>query len=186
MAIQKTTDAMRSLIMRKSVKPLPNRPSDKGMKADEVKKAFYAPILDDTVSVMAELDRVVDETNSILDNMGNKVDNLEATSFTSDGDTTAISYTVKNNTVKAYIANNITLFQVNIPSDISIGFSAEVVCKFGASAPSVVIQNNSAKTLKKIQYANVIDTYIPSNNVTCRMLIDCDEVNTVTVWITEV
>ena len=64
MAINKVSSTTKSAIIRKSVKSLPNKPSDKGYKAEEIKKAMYEPITGEQNSVIAEIDRVVDEVNA--------------------------------------------------------------------------------------------------------------------------
>lgn len=54
-------------IKRKSAYNLPDRPSERGMKTDEIKHAFYGPITDSDKSVMAELARIIVELNNALD-----------------------------------------------------------------------------------------------------------------------
>ena len=53
-------------IKRKSAFNLPDRPSERGMKPDEIKRTLYGPITDDENSVLAELRRIVKEANVIL------------------------------------------------------------------------------------------------------------------------
>lgn len=65
-AIAKTSEETKAAIKRKTAFSLPNAPSSVGYTPDEIKKAFYTPITDDTNSVLAELDRIVDEANTAL------------------------------------------------------------------------------------------------------------------------
>ena len=52
-------------IKRKTAYGLPDRPSESGMRADEIKKAFYAAITDKTDSLLAEIKRIVNESNDV-------------------------------------------------------------------------------------------------------------------------
>lgn len=71
--IQKVSEQTKNAINRKSAYALPNRPSDSGMKPDEIRKAFWLPVTDKTESVLAEIDRVVDETNEEFDAREEKI-----------------------------------------------------------------------------------------------------------------
>ncbi len=53
-------------VKRKSAYNLPDRPSERGMKSDEIKHAFYGPITDPENSVFAELARIIVELNKCL------------------------------------------------------------------------------------------------------------------------
>ena len=66
MAINKTTEEMRNKIRRNTVIVMPDRPSERGIRASDIKDALSKPICGDENSVLAELDRVVDEANGIL------------------------------------------------------------------------------------------------------------------------
>ena len=62
-AISSTSEATRQIIERKSAANLPDQPSASGMKPAEIKRAFYAPVLDSTGSVLSEVERVISEAN---------------------------------------------------------------------------------------------------------------------------
>lgn len=66
-------------IKRKSAYNLPDRPSERGMKPDEIKRAFWAPISDAANSTIAELERVISEANTVLDNLRGGISSLENT-----------------------------------------------------------------------------------------------------------
>ena len=68
MAINKVSKDTKEAIARKSAQYLPNNPSARGMTADQIRKAFYAPVTDTAASVLAEIDRVVDESNEAIEN----------------------------------------------------------------------------------------------------------------------
>ena len=53
-------------IKRKTAYGLPDRPSESGMRADEIKKAFYAAITDKNDSLLAEIKRIVNESNDVV------------------------------------------------------------------------------------------------------------------------
>ena len=63
MAINKISDSARNAIIKKSVNMLPNNPSEKGFKAEAIKKAMYDFVTGKRESIIAELDRLVDEIN---------------------------------------------------------------------------------------------------------------------------
>lgn len=70
--INKVDEATKVAIKRKSAYSLPNRPSEQGMKADDIKKAFWQPVIDVTNSTLSELDRVVDETNREIERVASE------------------------------------------------------------------------------------------------------------------
>ena len=65
MAINKVSSQARNIIKRKSAFALPDRPSEAGMSAEAIKKAFWQPVADLTDSALSEIDRVVDEVNAL-------------------------------------------------------------------------------------------------------------------------
>lgn len=185
MAINKISDEMKANIKRKTAFALPNRPSERGMKAEDIKKAFYGPILDPSVSVLSEVDRIVDEANEVLERVEGRVDELKDTTIDVDSTSTTVAYTIKNNESKSFVASGISSVTITIPSDISVGFTGGMLFKCGNPPPSVSFVNASTKAVKYIQFSMPITEYIPQNDVTCRLLVDCDESDTVTVWIVE-
>lgn len=180
-----TSDETKRRIKRKTVYAMPDRPSEKGIKAEAVKKAFWAPLLDEEDSLLSELDRVVSEVNQDLDEMSVKVDALKATDCRLDTTSTVVAYTLKDNESKSFMADDITEVTIIIPEDISIGFSGIVNVKIGEVVPEFNFVNQSEKAVKKLQFCSPIETYIPQKNVICRILVDCDEGTTVCVWIVE-
>ena len=62
-------------MLRKSAYGLPNRPSQVGMRAEDVKKAFYSSLIDDEASLLSELKRIITEANDIFDYIYNDSDN---------------------------------------------------------------------------------------------------------------
>ena len=65
--INPISEQTKSAILRKSAYGLPLRPSASGMKPSDIKKAFYAASLDDEDSLIAEIIRVINEANEILE-----------------------------------------------------------------------------------------------------------------------
>ena len=65
--VEPIREETRYAIKRKSAYSLPVNPSERGMGAQEIKKAFYAPITETASSVLSELDRVIEQTNAALD-----------------------------------------------------------------------------------------------------------------------
>ena len=64
--INKVSNATKDAIKRKSAYALPDRPSDMGMKPEDIKRAFWQPIVDVTFSAISEIDRLIDELNTIM------------------------------------------------------------------------------------------------------------------------
>ena len=64
--IEKTTEETREGIKQSSSFSLPNNPSAMGMTPDQIRKAFWAPIIGLSFSVISELDRVIDRINEIF------------------------------------------------------------------------------------------------------------------------
>ena len=59
--IQNISAETKSAIQRKSAYSLPNNPTDSGYKANDIRNAFYKPIIDAANSALTEIDRVVNE-----------------------------------------------------------------------------------------------------------------------------
>jgi hypothetical protein len=51
--IKKVSSETRNAVARKSAQTLPNRPSEQGYSAEEIKRRFYQPILDAANSAFA-------------------------------------------------------------------------------------------------------------------------------------
>ena len=66
MAIKEVSEQRINEIRLKTPYGLPDNPSANGMSAEQVKRAFYGPLTDDEISVIAELNRVVREANVLF------------------------------------------------------------------------------------------------------------------------
>jgi len=110
MAINKTRKETKEAIKRKSAFSLPTRPTEAGFKAADIKKAFYAPLLDDDNSFMAELDRIVDEINSGafegggVGNVSAGIDRIDKTS--TDGLVDTYTIYLKNGDTESFTVTN--------------------------------------------------------------------------------
>ena len=69
--IKQVSTETENAMLRKSAFGLPNRPSELGMKAEDIKKAFYKSLIDSENSLLSELKRVVSEANAILSEIDN-------------------------------------------------------------------------------------------------------------------
>lgn len=105
--VQKTKAEVKSAIQRKSAYSLPNNPTDSGYKADDIRKAFYKPIIDITNSALTEIDRVVDEINRVLEYSAKSVDFIESASGIYYHGSDGIVYSFANNkfSVSGYEGN---------------------------------------------------------------------------------
>ena len=81
----------RKQIIRKSVDSFPDNPSKAGYKANEIKKAMFGFVTDEEVSVIEEINRVINDTNREFENIqfeasGTKVkvDGINVRTFDAD------------------------------------------------------------------------------------------------------
>ena len=93
------SEETRYAIKRKSAYSLPQNPSERGMGADEIKKAFYAPVTETASSVLSELDRVIQETNEVFEEtQGDRSDKLaQAKRYTEEREAAIREYTDAEN-----------------------------------------------------------------------------------------
>lgn len=66
MSVKPITNATLNAMKRKSAQTLPNRPSNQGMSAEQIKNAFWKFVLDNEDSIVSEIARIINETNSEL------------------------------------------------------------------------------------------------------------------------
>ena len=76
MKIPKVSAESKDKIKRKSAWSLPNNPTEAGYKAQNIRDAFYKPIVDMSNSVLTEIDRVIDELNEALDIAVDKIQSV--------------------------------------------------------------------------------------------------------------
>ena len=72
MAVNKVSKETKEVIRSNSVLALPDRPTEKGYTAQQLKEYFTNLVLGDSASSLTELDRVVDEINQIIGNIEDK------------------------------------------------------------------------------------------------------------------
>lgn len=65
MAVNKITNSSRNKIISKSVNPLPNNPSKIGYSAQDIKNSMFKFVTDEEESIVAEINRIVDEVNGM-------------------------------------------------------------------------------------------------------------------------
>lgn len=65
--IHKVSERVKSEILKKSAFSLPDKPSEYGYTASDIKKAFYAPLCGTTDSVITEIDRLAEEVNEEIE-----------------------------------------------------------------------------------------------------------------------
>lgn len=146
--VQKIKTEVKSAIQRKSAYSLPNNPTDSGYKADDIRKAFYKPIIDITNSALTEIDRVVDELNGVLGYSQKQMDSVESVSGIYFHGADGIIYTFSDNefTVSGYEGDKTdltipqtVLYQGVYYPVVAIGSSA-----FGGALKSVEIPSSVA------------------------------------------
>lgn len=79
MSVKPTTNATLNAMKRKSAQTLPNRPSNQGMSAEQIKNAFWKFVLDNEDSIVSEIARIINETNSELAKRLVKLTNAQLT-----------------------------------------------------------------------------------------------------------
>ena len=83
MTVNKISNSKLSAIKRKSAYALPDNPTGSGMSAEKIKNAFWTYALDENDSIIAEIHRIVDETNtdiSTKESSSNKGVNIDLNS----------------------------------------------------------------------------------------------------------
>lgn len=106
--IKKVDESTRQAIKNKSAFSLPTRPSEAGMKPDAIKRTFYQPIVDMTQSSLGEIDRVVEETNTALNEISAEV--LQNAKKYSDSKDTEVLQNAKEYTDTKI--NNFQIFEI--------------------------------------------------------------------------
>ena len=92
--IQKVNAEVKSAIQRKSAYTLPNNPTDSGWKANDIRKAFWQPIIDNANSAITEIDRVVDEVNGYLNYAVKGLDSIVSVAGSYYHSSTGLIYTL--------------------------------------------------------------------------------------------
>lgn len=129
MSIEKVNETTKQKIKQKSAFGLPDRPRDAKMSATDVKKAFYAPLVDATNSLICEIDRVVDETNTDI------------------------------SSVSASLATNVEELTTEIESKVNISDVINNLTSTDTSKPLSAKQGNALKSLiDSITIPTVIQT----------------------------
>lgn len=72
--IKNVSNDTEQIIKRKTAYSLPDRPSESGMRAEDIKKAFYAGLVDRNDSLLSELNRVIEEANRVSDDLYRLID----------------------------------------------------------------------------------------------------------------
>ena len=67
--VQNVSTTTKNAIRRKSAQTLPNNPSEAGYSPDEIKRRLYGLVTDADASVLAEIDRIVNETNQLFNDI---------------------------------------------------------------------------------------------------------------------
>lgn len=83
-------------IKRKSAFNLPDRPTEKGMRPDEIKRAFWDPLIGTDNSVISELERIIREANTVFSDIDENGTG-ERRTFTGEGG--SIEILLQNNSI---------------------------------------------------------------------------------------
>jgi hypothetical protein len=70
MSVRKISQDKVNQIEKKTVKTLPDDPSKQGYSPDQIKRRMYAALLDPDNSIVAEVNRIVDEVNQAIVDIG--------------------------------------------------------------------------------------------------------------------
>lgn len=134
MTIEEISESKRKQIIKKSVDPLPNNPSKAGYKADEIKKAMFGFVTDEKDSIIAEINRIINEINFNFENIDlsdydtkEEVRNLIKDFITNNTNELENYYTKKQ--VEASLATN---------ADLSKKYTDERVAGLINSAPETL------------------------------------------------
>ena len=113
--IQNISAETKSAIQRKSAYSLPNNPTDSGYKANDIRNAFYKPIIDAANSALTEIDRVVNELNGVLGYASKEIDSIESVTGEFYHGSDGLIYTLQDESFEVSGHDNLT-GKVVIPS----------------------------------------------------------------------
>lgn len=113
--IQNISAETKSAIQRKSAYSLPNNPTDSGYKANDIRNAFYKPIIDAANSALTEIDRVVNELNGVLGYASKEIDSIESVTGEFYHGSDGLIYTFQDESFEVSGHDNLT-GKVVIPS----------------------------------------------------------------------
>ena len=114
--INEISSTKREEIKRISAFSLPDNPTASGFKPNDIKKTLYEPIVNENTSVIAEINRIVGELNSLLANMVSKEDVQQVV----NGSELPVSAKAVADTV----GNLVQSFDTKIENDITAGVDA--------------------------------------------------------------
>ena len=167
--IQKTSAEVKSAIQRKSAYSLPNNPTDSGYKANDIRNAFYKPIIDAANSALTEIDRIVDELNGVLGYSTNGVDSIESVS--------GIYYHGSDNLIYTFADNKFTVSGYEGTEAIDIVIPASVFYN-GAYYPVVAIAAEAFKN-KAITGVDIPSSVLSIGN---SAFYGCSDIEKITIF----
>jgi hypothetical protein len=131
--VQNVSQETKQAIQRKSAYSLPNNPSDSGYKANDIRNAFYKPIIDAANSALTEIDRVVNEVNAVLGLSSTGIDSIDSVVGGYYNGTDGLVYSFDSNsfTVIGYDGDS---GEVTIPSTVSYNGSYYTVVAIAENA----------------------------------------------------
>lgn len=131
--VQNVSSDTKSAIKRKSAYSLPNNPTDSGYKADDIRKAFWQPVIDITQSAIHEIDRIVDEMNKIVGRFTASYDVIVRVSGNYYHSVNGFIYTLSgsNLTITGYEGTDTS---ITIPQKVLNGSNTYTVTNIAASA----------------------------------------------------
>ena len=113
--IQQVSENTKTEVMKKSAYNLPDRPSEAGISSSEIKRAFYMPLIDNENSVFAELDRVIQDINTELNSLAQRITLMETNLSTAlENVGSALNTSVANIAVVQQMSQTVT----SLASDI--------------------------------------------------------------------
>jgi hypothetical protein len=71
--INQVSPDVKEAMRRKSVASLPTNPTSAGYSSNDIKRAMYGPLIDNTNSLLCEVDRVADEANEAFEGLNSEV-----------------------------------------------------------------------------------------------------------------
>lgn len=155
--IQKTSAEVINVLNTRSAKNLPNNPSASGWTPEQIKRCFWQPLIADDVSILTELDRIVEEVNAYLDTVyahvgAGEVEQISAAyqDFirANEGGITALS-----NTTWRVLSNHLETFKAQM-EEIASNVSTIRQLASDAQAAAASAATNAANTAKDASSAS--------------------------------
>lgn len=155
--IQKTSAEVINVLNTRSAKNLPNNPSASGWTPEQIKRCFWQPLLAGDVSILTELNRIVEEVNAYLDTVyahvgAGEVEQISA-AYQDFIRANESGITALSNTTWRVLSNHLETFKAQM-EEIASNVSTIRQLAIDAQAAAASAATNAANTAKDASSAS--------------------------------